>query len=180
MRRVLQLLTVMATLAVGPLAVAAQQPQPNRMQAQPGAPAEGRALERQFRERFADVVQRRLRLSNVQMRQLGQVNDRYERERMRLMRDERMMRQALRSEVLAGDSANQPRVAELLDEAMRIQRARLDLTEREQRELAAFMTPLQRAQYVAIQDELRRRLEDIRQQRRPGAPGMAGRRPPPL
>jgi hypothetical protein len=175
MRRLLALVSIVAALVVG-RTVAAQQP--TRMQAQPGAPGEGRALERQFRERFADVVQRRLRLSNVQMRQLGQVNNRFERERMQLMRDERMMRQALRAEVLAGDSANQPRVAELLDEAMRIQRARLDITEREQRELAAFMTPLQRAQYVTIQDELRRRLEDIRQQRRPGAPGMAGRRPP--
>src|SRR5687768_11359 len=139
----------------------------------------GEGLERQFRERFADVVRRRLNLNDAQMRQLGQVNDRYERERMGLLREERQLRQALRSEVLAGDAADQPKVGELLDRALRIQRRRLDLTEREQRELAEFMTPVQRAMYVGIQDDLRRRLEEFRQQRRPGAPAQGGRRPPP-
>lgn len=134
------------------------------------------ALERQFRERFADVVQRRLKLTEPQMRQLGRVNEQFERDRMRLLRRERLMRQQLRAEVLAGDSADQSKVAGLLDEALEIQRQRLDLAQREQRELAAFMSPVQRAMYVGIQDDLRRRLEEFRQQRRPGAP--AGRRPP--
>ena len=114
-------------------------------------------------------LRRRLNLNDAQMRQLGQVNDRYERERMMLLRQERQMRQALRQEVLAGDSADKAKVAELLDHALRIQRQRLDITEREQRDLAAFMTPVQRAMYVGLQDDLRRRLEEIRQQRRPGA-----------
>jgi Spy/CpxP family protein refolding chaperone len=155
----------------------------NRVQAQPGQPGqpgEARAgLERQFRERFAEVVRRRLNLNDAQMQQLGQVNNRYERERMLLLREERQMRQALRQEVLAGDSAEQPKVAELLDRALRIQRQRLDITEREQRDLAGFLTPVQRAMYVGLQDDLRRRLEDIRQQRRPGAPALGGRRPVP-
>jgi hypothetical protein len=129
----------------------------------------------QFRQRLAQVVRRRLNLDESQMRQLGQVNDRFERERMRLLRDERQVRQALRAEVLAGDSANQTRVADLLDRALKIQRERLDVTEREQRELATFMTPVQRAKYFAIQDELRRRLEEIREQRqRRTAPGGGG------
>jgi periplasmic protein CpxP/Spy len=82
--------------------------------------------------------------------------------------------------VLAGDAADQTKVAGLLDRALQIQRDRLDVTQREQRELAAFMSPVQRAMYVGIQDDLRRRLEEIRQQRRPGAPAVGGRRPPPL
>lgn len=145
--------------------------------AQPGQAREG--LERQFRERLAEVVRRRLNLNDGQMRQLGTVNDRYERERMMLLRQERQMRQALRAEVLVGDSADQTKVAGLLDQALRIQRQRLDLVEREQRDLAAFMTPVQRAMYVGIQDDLRRRIEDMRQNRRPGAGGMGARRPPP-
>ena len=134
------------------------------------------ALARQFRQRLAEVVRRRLNLNDAQMRQLGEVNDRFERERMRLLRDERQMRQTLRAEVLAGDSADQSKVAALLDRALDIQRQRLDLVRREQRELSVFLTPVQRAMYVGIQDDLRRRLEEFRQQRRPGAP--AGRRPP--
>jgi Spy/CpxP family protein refolding chaperone len=153
----------------------------NSVEAQPGAPAQGRALERQFRERFAEVVKRRLNLNETQMQQLGRVNDRFERDRMQLLRDERRARQALRAEVLAGDSADQKKVAGLLDELLTIQRRRLDLAESEQRELATFMAPTQRAKYFAIQDELRKRLENLRrqrQERRAGA-GFGGQRPLP-
>jgi len=154
----------------------------NSVESQPGAPGQqARPLERQFRERFAEVVKRRLNLDDAQMQQLGRVNDRFERDRMQLLRDERRARQALRAEVLAGDSADQKRVAGLLDELLTIQRRRLDVTESEQRELAAFMTPTQRAKYFGIQDELRQRLENLRrqrQQRRAGA-GLGAQRPLP-
>jgi hypothetical protein len=181
MSNVFRFVAVSAILAVSiasaSSSAAAQRPE--RAQGRAATPGQVPALERQFRERLADVVQRRLNLNDGQMRQLGQVNDRFERERVRLLRQERQMRQALRAEVLAGDSADQTKVAGLLDQALEIQRQRLDLTQREQRELAGFMTPVQRAQYFAIQDDLRRRLEDVRQQRRPGAPAVGGRRPPP-
>jgi len=153
----------------------------NGAQAQAGAPLQGPALERQFRERFAEVVKRRLNLDDTQMQQLGRVNDRFERDRMMLLRNERRTRQALRAEVLAGDSADQKKVAGLLDELLTIQRRRLDLTESEQRELSAFMTPTQRAKYFGIQDELRQRLENIRRQRqgRRAGGGMGAQRPLP-
>jgi hypothetical protein len=68
----------------------------------------------------------------------------------------------------------------LLDQALKIQRDRLDLTEREQRELSTFLNPIQRAKYFAIQDELRRRMEELREQRqRRAAAGMGARRPLP-
>jgi len=168
--RSLIVLVTALTLASAPLSAQ----RANRLPARTGEAAQGGlGLERQFRERLAEVVRRRLNLNDAQMRQLGQVNDRFERERMLLLRDERRVRQALRAEVLAGDSADQTKVANLLDQALKIQRQRLDLTEREQRDLATFMTPLQRARYFGIQDELRRRMEEIRQQRqqrRLGAP----------
>ena len=115
------------------------------------------------------------------MQQLGRINDRFERDRVQLLREERRARQALRAEVLAGDSADQKKVAGLLDQVLALQRRRLDLTENEQRELAAFMTPTQRAKYFAIQDQLRQRLENLRrqrQERRAGA-GPGGQRPLP-
>jgi Spy/CpxP family protein refolding chaperone len=175
---------VLAALALASLVASSStelraQP-PNQRGGRPGEPGQvGRdRLERQFRERLADVVRRRLNLDDAQMVRLGQVNDRFERERMELLRQERQARMALRDEVLAGESANQTKVAELLDQTLRVQRRRLDLLETEQRELATFMTPVQRAMYFGIQDEMRRRMEDFRQQRRQGAPGAAGRRPP--
>ena len=173
---IVQLGAVMASLLLVTPELSAQRldRQPARAREQ-GLPP-GEPLERQFRERLAEVVRRRLNLNDAQMRQLRQVNERVERERMQLLREERQVRVALRSEMLAADSADQERVAALLDNTLRIQRRRLDLVEQEQRALSEFMTPLQRAQYFAIQDDLRRRLEDIRQQRqqrqqrRPGMP----------
>jgi hypothetical protein len=189
MTRTRALLTPLVfTLAVAVLCVAvgvspAHAQRADRLQqSQRGAQPPGGALERQFRERFAEVVRRRLDLNDSQMQRLGQVNDRFERDRMLLLRDERRARQALRAEVLAGDSADQGKVASLLDELLRVQRRRLDLTESEQRELSAFMSPTQRAKYFAIQDELRQRLETIRQQRqqqRRAGEGRNPRRPPP-
>lgn len=147
-----------------------QQQQQRQLEADDQTP-----LARQFQLRLAEVVRRRLNLSDSQMQHLGQVNGRYERQRMQLLRQERQTRQELRRQMTAGDSANQSRVSDLLDQAMRIQRQRLDLTEREQRDLAQFMTPMQRAMYFGIQDEVRRRMEEMRQQGRAGpAPGRPG------
>jgi Spy/CpxP family protein refolding chaperone len=115
------------------------------------------------------------------MQQLGQVNGRFERQRMQLLRQERQTRQEMRRQMASGTSADQNRVNDLINQTLRIQRERLDLTEREQQELSQFMTPMQRAMYFGIQDEVRRRMEEMRQQGRPGAgqgrPGALRPRP---
>ena len=46
----------------------------------------------------------------------------------------------------------------------RIAKTRIGLTE-EQKELAGFMTPLQRAKFAALQEQLRRRVQALQQQR---------------
>jgi len=150
--------------------------------ATPGRPPERRAqLERQFRERLATVVQQRLHLTDAQMKRLEQTNSHYEGQRRQLMQQEREARVAIRDEVLKDSAANQTRVAELIDRAIGVQRQRLDLVQQEQKELAQFMTPVQRAQYLDLQEKLRQRVEQLRrqqQQRRGGGPsgGALGRR----
>jgi len=172
-------LGAVASIAFGAMDVGAQQ-----LDRRPGRPADqapGPGLEQQFRERLARVVRNQLNLDDAQMERLRQVNTRMERQRTQLLREERQVRMSLRREVLASDSADQAKVSQLLSDALRIQRRRLDLVEEEQRALSEFMTPVQRAKYFAIQDELRRRLEDIRQQRqqrRPGGPPPGGPRIP--
>ena len=169
-------LVIAAVVAIA--APAAAQQRADRLQARQGAGLQEPGLQREFRERLAEVVRRRLNLNDTQMRQLGNVNDRFERERVMLLRNERRARQALRAEVLAGDSADQQKIAGSLDELLRIQRQRVDLIEREQRELSTFMTPRQRAMYFGIQDELRQRVEELRQQRQRRGMPLRGRRPP--
>jgi hypothetical protein len=145
------------------------------------SPARGReALEQRVRQRMAAVVQQRLRLTADQMRRLGEVNREMESQRRLLNEQERDLRVGLRAEVMRGDSANQERVARHVDQLIDVQRKRIELLAREQRALAAFMTPTQRAQYLAIQDQVRRRMEDMRGRPRRGAAGRrdsAARRP---
>ena len=136
-------------------------------------------LEQRVRERFAAVVRRRVGLTDEQMRRLAQVNERFEAQRRDLIEQERDVRIGLRSEVMAGDDANSERVAQLLDQMLRVQRERVALLEREQRELAGFMSPVQRARYLGVQDQIRRAMEDMRRRRQEQSPPRGSRARPP-
>ena len=85
------------------------------------------------------------------------------------MMQEREARVAVRGELQRGNQADQKKVEGALAELFRIQRARIDLAEQEQRDLAKFMQPSQRAGYLALQEQVRRRLEQMRL-RRQGMP----------
>jgi periplasmic protein CpxP/Spy len=84
--------------------------------------------------------------------------------------EERAQRLALRTELLADAKADQNRVARALDRLHQLQRQRVDLQIEEQREFAAFMTPVQRAKYAALQEQVRRRVEALRRQRADSMP----------
>ena len=77
------------------------------------------------------------------------------------------------------DSTNQGRVAELLDRLIKIQHDRVDIQDHEQQELAGFLTPLQRAKYFALEQQIRQRVTQLRQMQQPGRAGRMGRRIPP-
>jgi periplasmic protein CpxP/Spy len=125
-------------------------------------------LEKRFQQRVENMVRQRLQLTEEQAVKLREVASRAEGARRVLRRDEMQARQAMREELLAGDNANEGRVVELLEQMPRLERRRLDLLEQEQRELSRFLTPLQRARYFALQDELRRGMQEL-QRRRMGA-----------
>ena len=142
-----------------------------------GQPGTARAeLEQRVRERMGREVQARLNLDNAQMQRLGATNNKFEEQRRSLLVEERTARMGLRGQLVRGDSADQQRVAAFLDQLLAVQRKRFDLVEQEQRELAGFLTPVQRARYLAMQDQMRRRMEEMRRGGgRPGPRGRAGR-----
>jgi protein CpxP len=133
---------------------------------QPGAapdPGARRAvLEQRLRERTAQMVKQRLRLTDDQLKRLQQTNASLEKQRTELFSHERDVRRELRQQLLLGDSANQNKVSQLLDQSMQIERQRLDLRQSEQRELAKFLTPVQRAKLVTLQMGIRRRTQELR------------------
>jgi hypothetical protein len=141
---------------------------------------------------MAEVLRTQLGLSDEQMRRLAIANRRFERQRVALFAQEREVRTSLRSELELGDSARSAEVSSLLDRMLVLQRQRLELLEAEQKELATFLSPIQRAKYFGMEEQIRRRVMEMREQqvrrgggdggpRRPGgAPPVSrgGRRPP--
>lgn len=152
--------------------------------ATPGGQGEERAprrqmLEQRLRERTGEIVKRRLQLTDDQMAKLQSTNRQFEQQRTSLLMKERDARRELRQQLMS-NTADQNRVAALLDQTMQLERQRLDLTQNEQRELAKFLNPVQRAKLFGLQNEMRRRAQELRNgQPRPGAGKKRGPLRPP-
>lgn len=153
----------------------------------PPTAAERQEMERRMQERINGILRERLALTDDQFAKLREVASRIETERRSLRREEFEIRVAMREELLGGRTPNESRVAELLERMQRVERRRVELMEREQRDLSGFLSASQRARYVALQDELRRNMQDMQQRRMgdgrqwpPGRPsGAETRRRPP-
>ena len=141
-------------------------------------------MEQNFRVRLANLLKTQLGLTDEGMRQLSDVNQRFDRQRRELLRREMMTRRGIRDEVLRGDSASEGKVDQLMKDQFKIERERIDLTEAEQRELGQFLTPVQRAQYLGVQEQIRREMDQLRGRGRGMPPGDSAdafrrKRPPP-
>lgn len=168
-RRLRRLMAAALVVTVGAPIVARAQGGPPRAGDRAGAPRmnaqQREALERRFKERIDAIVKERLRLTDEQQVKLREVASRTEESRRVLRREEFVLRTALRDEMKAGDKANEAKVGELLDQMPGLERRKLDLLESEQRELAKFLSPTQRARYFGLQDELRRGMQDLQRRR---------------
>lgn len=135
------------------------------------------SLEARVRARMAQVLRTQVGLNDEQIRRLQGVNRQFEAQRRSLFEQERRTRIELRAAMEIGDSTQQERIGSLLDRTVALQRQRIDLIEAEQKELATFLTPLQRARLYGMEEQIRRRTEEMRQGRS-GGPPMGARRPP--
>jgi Spy/CpxP family protein refolding chaperone len=132
-------------------------------------------LQRQVRQAWIGNVRRQLNLNNEQMRTLNQVNTKYDRQRSDIQRDERQARLGLKAAMEDTAATDQnARIDQQMNALVGAQRRRADLFENEQKELAGFLTPLQRARYSVMQERLQQRLQQLRQNQRDAPAG-----PPP-
>lgn len=131
------------------------------------------SLEARVRQRMGQVLKSQLGLTDEQLRRLQATNRQFDGQRRALFMQEREVRTAIRTEVEAGDTTRNAQISALLDRMLQIQRQRMDVTEAEQRELATFLTPVQRARYFGMEEQIRRRMTEMRDQR----DGTPGRRP---
>lgn len=144
-------------------------------------PAQRDSLEMRVRRRMAEMMRTHLGLTDDQMRQLHASNRRFEGRRRALYDQERGIRSELRTELRSADTTRQAEIGTLLDRMIAVQRQRVDLMEAEQKELSNFMTPLQRARYFGMEEQIRRRMGEMRDDdRRPETrdSSRSGRRVP--
>jgi periplasmic protein CpxP/Spy len=139
--------------------------------------AQRQRLQARLRLRVEEILQQRLELTDEQTRRMSDLWVQLEPDRRALLKEDRETRAALRAELLAGSQGNETRVRELMDRISTLDRRRLDLRDREQRELSQFLSPTQRARFFALQDELRRSVSDV-QNRRTREELVRRRRPP--
>ena len=154
---------IVASLFVTAVAMAAQ-PAP--------ANAQRPVLEQQLRQRMAAITRQRLGLNDSQMSQLEQSNARFSPQLTQLIANERETRRQLRLELTA-PTPNQQHVSALIDQSINLQKQRVSLVEAEQKDLSRFMNPVQRAQYLALQTELRRRAQEMARQNSSSNPDPA-------
>lgn len=144
---------------------------------QPAVNPKQQALAKQVRQAFQGVVKRQLSLNDDQVKKLNEVDDRFQLQRNEVSRDERQARLALKG-ALEDTTANpdQAKVDEYMSRLVKAQHRRAEILESEQKDLSGFLTPVQRAKYFALRDQLNRRIAQLRQQDSTGA--GRGARPP--
>lgn len=168
--RTAQSLVLAMAIAAGAGSAGAQKPGRGRMRPPAGADQPRRqTLEKEFRQRSEQIVREKLNLNGDQVARLRTVNANLSARRNALLQQERSVRLDLRDEMSKGQSADQARVSQLLTQARDLQSQRFALQQEEQQQLSAFMTPMQVAQYVGLQAQLRQRIREM-QQGQPGEP----------
>ena len=167
-------------VAVAPGMELLAQSGPPQSRQQRGTSTRGdREMEQQVQRRIGAMLKERLSLTDEQLTQLEEVTKKLDRDRRSVRSEEYRLRSTMRAQLLAGDSASNDTIALLLERMPRLERRKIDLMEAEQKELAQFLSPLQRARYVALQDEIRRNMDEIREKRESAPPGSGSRTPPP-
>lgn len=142
------------------------------------APRRAAQLRQMIDERFGQRLKEDLGLTDEQAAQLRGVQASIAEKRRVLQGQELQLRAALANQLRPGIAANPDSVAKLVN-ALTAQRAAFAQTfQDEMRELAAFLNPVQRGQYLLLRDRLMMQVEELRrnmQQR--NAPGRPVRRP---
>jgi periplasmic protein CpxP/Spy len=165
LNKTLSLLLLAATVA------GAQEPARGRRggQGQPGLAAARQAIDK--------VIRNQLQPTDDQLARLRQVNQQFMPRRLELEREEKQVRIELRQAMLDSTKLNESRIGQLLDRMVSFPGRRAALMEEEQKALAQFLSPIQRAKFNAIQEQLQRRIEQGRGGGRP-PPGRGGGPPP--
>ena len=128
--------------------------------------AEAEQLRQQIRERWNARVRQDLNLSDDQAAKLQGTEQKFTQQRVDLAQRQRGINEGLRGQLRPGVAANSDSVRKLMDARDRNRAALAEVDRNENREVSGYLTPVQQARYQMMREQLRRRIQEIREQRR--------------
>jgi len=128
-------------------------------------PARNQALRQQIEDRFATRVKTEVGLTDQQLARLRETSMTYGSRRRELAAQERVLRSALASQMRPGVAANQDSVSRLTDNLVNLRASYAQTLRDENREMAQYLTPIQRSQVMAMRERFTQRIREIREQR---------------
>src|SRR2546429_8395523 len=140
--------------------------------------AEAQQLRQQIRERWTARVRQDLNLSDDQAAKLQGTEQKFPQQRADLAPRQRAINEGLRGQLRPGVAANSDSVRKLMDARDRNRAALAEIDRNESREVSGYLTPVQQARYQMMREQLRRRIQEIRGQRRRRSEMMGPRRAP--
>ena len=141
-------------------------------------------LRAQIEQRFTERVQQELKLTSDQATKLRTTQERFGEQRRTLVQQQVERRRALDDQMQPGIAANSDSVRKLMDGIQAGRAQMLKLEQDQDKEMAGYLTPVQRARYQQIRERFMQRVNEMRVERRERGqmgprmrPGMrAGRR----
>jgi protein CpxP len=127
--------------------------------------AKSDSLRHRIEERFASRVQSELGLTNEQTAKLRSTSRQFGARRSELHARHQQLREALSGQLKPGVAANQDSVAKLTDAMVELRVASAQATRDEMREVAKYLTPVQRARFFVMRDRLHHRMKEVREHR---------------
>ena len=153
-----RLVWLVAFLAVGVAPVV-------RAQNDSAASPQAEQMRRQIEFRFGQQVQATLGLTDQQAAQLRATFQTYSQQRRAMERNERALKQALQGQLLPGVAANSDSVARMTDQLLALKVTYAQTFVDENRDMARYLSAVQRAEFQVMRERLLARIEDIRRQR---------------
>jgi Spy/CpxP family protein refolding chaperone len=105
-------------------------------------------------QRMEDHVRKELGLTDDQAAKLHATRERFEPQRHRIMERQRAIHEGLRSQLQPGVAANADSVSKLLDARQQNRAALVQLGRDSDRELAGYLTPVQRARLEMMREHM--------------------------
>lgn len=165
MKRVWWVLLFVAAPALGAQTPADSEPE-----------ARAHRLRAEVERRFAERVRTELGLSDAQASKLRATHEKFGARRRALMRQQFERRQALQGQMRPGVEADPDSVRKLMDALQDGRAELLRFEEEEDREMAGYLTPVQRAQFQLMRQRFLERVQELRRERRGMRPDRPRRR----